>query len=130
MSTQPKTTDEEDVEFQQRFIEQAEYLDPENFLELNAEHPDQEVILGKLKAGGAKLLVGPRGCGKTTLMLRAYRELLSSESSSLPIYVNFKLSLKLEPMYINSPNASFGFAHGWGCEWLRECGMLFWRASP
>ncbi|WPY96877.1 hypothetical protein T8T21_19495 (plasmid) [Limimaricola variabilis] len=109
MSTQPKTTDEEDVEFQQRFIEQAEYLDPENFLELNAEHPDQEVILGKLKAGGAKLLVGPRGCGKTTLMLRAYRELLSSESSSLPIYVNFKLSLKLEPMYINSPNASFWF---------------------
>src|SRR3954466_14232227 len=31
------------------------------------------------------------------------------EATSFPIYVNFKLSLRLEPLYINTPNASFWF---------------------
>lgn len=92
------------------FVEQAEYIPENTFLTLNATHPDEESILRRLSVGGAKLLVGPRGCGKSTLMLKAYYDLLrSEEASTFPVYVNFKLSLKLEPLYQNTPNASFWF---------------------
>lgn len=92
------------------FIEQAEYISESEFAALSAVHPDEESIIRRLTASGAKLLVGPRGCGKTTLMLKAYYLLLRQpDASTLPIYVNFKLSLKLEPLYINTPNATFWF---------------------
>jgi predicted AAA+ superfamily ATPase len=54
------------------FVEQAEYIEPARFAELNTEHPDEETILAKLSQAGAKLLTGPRGAGKTTLLLKAY----------------------------------------------------------
>ena len=93
-----------------RFIEQAEYLPPDDFLAFSISHPREEEIVRKLISGGAKLLVGPRGCGKTTLMLKAFNEMLRNKSdSTLPIYVNFKLSLKLEPLYQTTANASFWF---------------------
>ena len=99
-----------DLPLDSNFVEQAEYIDEEAFLTLNATHPEEESIIRRLGAGGAKLLVGPRGCGKTTLMLKAYYHLLRTERvNTLPIYVNFKLSLKLEPLYQNTPNASFWF---------------------
>jgi hypothetical protein len=67
-------------------------------------------IIRRLSVGGAKLLVGPRGCGKTTLMLKAYYGMLRDRhANTLPVYVNFKLSLKLEPLYIKTPNAAFWF---------------------
>lgn len=96
--------------FEQSFVEQAEYIEPDRFLQLNAEHPDEPTILRKLKGGGAKLLVGPRGCGKTTLMLKAHHQLLNDgDFGILSIYVNFKLSLKLEPLYVRTSNAPFWF---------------------
>lgn len=96
------------------FIEQAEYISEADFAALSAEHPDEESIVRKLSMGGAKLLVGPRGCGKTTLMLKAfYSTLRDPGSTSLPIYVNFKLSLKLEPLYVNTPSAGY-----WFNQWL------------
>ncbi|MDP1619358.1 hypothetical protein [Phenylobacterium sp.] len=92
------------------FIEQAEYIDEDAFLALSAVHPDEESIVRRLSVGGAKLLVGPRGCGKTTLMMKAYYGLLRQPATNtLPVYVNFKLSLKLEPLYINTPNATYWF---------------------
>jgi len=92
------------------FVEQAEYISEEEFKALSAMHPDEERIIKRLTQSGAKLLIGPRGCGKTTLMLKAYYELLrDKEARGLPIYVNFKLSLKLEPIYIKNPNAAFWF---------------------
>ncbi len=99
-----------DLPLDSNFIEQAEYISEQDFLLLNAEHPDQESIVRRLSASGAKLLVGPRGCGKTTLMLRAFYSLLrDTEAKTLPVYVNFKLSLKLEPLYVNTSNATFWF---------------------
>lgn len=95
---------------ERHFVEQAEYLEEDVFDELNAEHPDEELIVKKLTSGGGKLLVGPRGCGKTTLMLKAYNVALGAEAAStLPIYVNFKFSLKLEPLYTANANASYWF---------------------
>jgi ABC-type lipoprotein export system ATPase subunit len=95
------------------FVEQAEYIEPARFAELNTEHPDEETILAKLSQAGAKLLTGPRGAGKTTLLLKAYERMLGPQSTSFPVYVNFKSSLRLEPLYRTSADASF-----WFNQWL------------
>ncbi|TVP76073.1 MAG: hypothetical protein EA353_12665 [Puniceicoccaceae bacterium] len=96
------------------FVEQAEYINPEHLLKWSSQHPDEQDILNKLCRSGAKLLTGPRGCGKTTLLLKAYRRMLEDDqSSSLPVYVNYKVSLKLEPLYKEKANASF-----WFKQWL------------
>jgi ABC-type lipoprotein export system ATPase subunit len=96
------------------FIEQAEYIETVEFHKWTAEHPDEEMIIRKLSQTGAKLITGPRGCGKTTLMLKAsYKLLADDESQTLPVYVNFKSSLKLEPFYKRNANAAF-----WFNQWL------------
>ena len=100
----------DELPLDENFVEQAEYIPEASLLALSADHPDEDSIVRRLSVGGAKLLVGPRGCGKTTLMLKAYYSLLRDASATaFPIYVNFKLSLKLEPLYINTPNAAFWF---------------------
>jgi len=92
------------------FIEQAEYIATDEFMEWSTEHPDEEMIIRKLSQGGAKLITGPRGCGKTTLMLKTHHRLLGSNGkSSLPVYVNFKSSLKIEPLYRTNANAVYWF---------------------
>ncbi|MBB5047568.1 energy-coupling factor transporter ATP-binding protein EcfA2 [Rhodopseudomonas rhenobacensis] len=109
-----ENADGEELPLDGNFIEQAEYIQEDSFNALSAEHPDEDSIVRRLSVGGAKLLVGPRGCGKTTLMLKAYYSLLrSSQPTTLPVYVNFKLSLKLEPLYAKTPNATF-----WFRQWL------------
>ena len=95
------------------FVEQAEYIDDSLFSQWLVQHPNEDEILRKLKASGAKLLSGPRGTGKTTLMLRARNQMLKTNSDALPVYVNFKTSLRLEPLYRSSGNASF-----WFKQWL------------
>ena len=71
-SEEPEVDIEADLPLEGNFVEQAEYI-PENiFTALSADHPDEETIIRRLSAGGAKLLVGPRGCGKTTLLLKTY----------------------------------------------------------
>ncbi|KJH62901.1 hypothetical protein UF13_05195 [Pantoea agglomerans] len=103
----------DELPFEVNFIEQAEYIDTESFVELTIEHPEEESILRKLMGGGAKLLIGPRGCGKSTLMLKAFNKMLSSvDTQVLPVYVNFKLALKVEPLYSKGANAPFWFK-GW-----------------
>ncbi len=105
--------DADELPFEENFIEQAEYIDPQRFSQLSTQHPDEVGILRKLKGGGAKLLIGPRGCGKSTLMLKAFHEILSDDHILvLPIYVNFKLALKVEPLYSKNANAPFWF-RGW-----------------
>lgn len=96
------------------FVEQAEYLKSELFMRWNIEHPDEEIIIKKLSQGGAKLITGPRGCGKTTLMLKTYYRMCSSKKkATLAIYVNFKSSLKIEPLYKKNTNAVY-----WFNQWL------------
>ncbi len=103
----------DELPFEVNFIEQAEYIDTESFADLTIEHPKEETILRKLMGGGAKLLIGPRGCGKSTLMLKAFYQMLNAIGQhALPVYVNFKLALKVEPLYSKSANAPFWFK-GW-----------------
>lgn len=93
------------------FIEQAEYIQPADFLNWSSDHPKEDIILKKLTQAGAKLLTGPRGCGKTTLLLKAFNKLHNRKvSKAFPVYVNFKSSLKLEPFYRSQTNGGFWFS--------------------
>lgn len=95
---------------QSLFIEQAEYIETDSFQKWSAVHPEEELILRKLSQPGAKLITGPRGCGKTTLLLKAFHHLRTSEeASAFAVYVNFKSSLRLEPFYKRQANAAFWF---------------------
>lgn len=93
------------------FVEQAEYISPEDFAKWTVSHPQEKSILKKLVSSGAKLITGPRGSGKTTLMLKALHSV--AESDVLAIYVNFKTSLKLEPLYKRRVSAPY-----WFSQWL------------
>lgn len=92
------------------FTEQAEYLSGSSFEKWSISHQNEADTLRKLTQAGAKLITGPRGCGKTTLMLKAFNKLSSSKNGNgFPVYVNFKSSLKLEPLYKNNTNAAYWF---------------------
>lgn len=66
----------------------------------------------KLLATGAKLLVGPRGTGKTHLMRYTYIKSLSESSAPIVIYSSFNRYLHLEPLLKKSPDALKRF-HSW-----------------
>lgn len=99
----------QEMSLEQVFVEQAEYLADDVFERWNASHPDENLILKKLTQGGAKLISGPRGSGKTTLLKKAFHVLISENSSALPVYVNYKRSLSIEPLYKESQNGSYWF---------------------
>lgn len=94
------------------FTEQAEYIGSANLENWHIEHPNEKLIMKKLCQGGAKLLTGPRGCGKTTLLLKAYNE-MRHRKDVFSVYVNFKTSLKIEPLYRKNTNGSY-----WFNQWL------------
>lgn len=101
-----------ETSLEQVFVEQAEYLEDDVFERWTALHPDESSILRKLTLGGAKLISGPRGSGKTTLLKKAFHVLISAKDSALPVYVNYKRSLAIEPLYKEGQNGSYWF-HQW-----------------
>ena len=66
----------------------------------------------KLLATGAKLLVGPRGTGKTHLMRYTYIQAMRDKALPLALYANFSRYLNLEPLLRKSPDAIQRF-HSW-----------------
>jgi hypothetical protein len=102
------------MEFGEIFTEQAEFLSTKNLVNWSADHPKEGLILKKLSGPGSHLITGPRGCGKTTLLLKAYQKTIKNkQSGTFPVYVNYKLSLKLEPLYSGTTNAVY-----WFNQWL------------
>lgn len=97
------------MSIEQVFVEQAEYLEDSSFNQWHAEHPDEVKILRKLTQGGAKLISGPRGCGKTTLMLKGFHAMLHNAEAAFPVYVNYKRSLSIEPIYKNGTDGTYWF---------------------
>lgn len=69
-------------------------------------------IVNELLAQGAKLLVGPRGCGKTHLMKYAWAQSVSNNNLPFAIYLSFNRYLRLEPLLRTKSNALDMF-HGW-----------------
>lgn len=97
------------MSIEQIFVEQAEYLEEEAFQKWNAEHPDEVSILRKIMQGGAKLISGPRGCGKTTLLLKAFHKMIGADDAAFPVYVNYKRSLSIEPIYKAGTDGTYWF---------------------
>lgn len=85
------------------FEERAENLSWDELKNWTALTPHDEGNLEKLSGPGAKLLIGPRGSGKSTLMRSAYFRLFSGDV--LPVYVNYARSLALEPLFHSQANA-------------------------
>jgi hypothetical protein len=66
----------------------------------------------KLLATGAKLLIGPRGTGKTHVMRFTYLHALNTNAAPLALYASFNRYLNLEPLLKKSPDALQRF-HSW-----------------
>ncbi len=93
---------------------------PEELYNKIFEPATSNVVVG-IVGVGAKLIVGPRGTGKTHQMRIAYRKCLNDQSKPLPIYVSFSKYYHLEPFLFKSSNAHRIF-HTWVlCKILLAC---------
>ena len=86
------------------FEERAEHLSQDELLRWTVQTPNDQLVLAKLKGPGAKLLTGPRGCGKSSFLKRAYFD-LQDRGDVLVAYVNYARSLALEPLFHRNANA-------------------------
>ncbi|AWN17254.1 AAA family ATPase [Salinisphaera sp. LB1] len=87
------------------FEERAEYLTKKALYTWTVTTKRDQLLLKKLKGPGAKLLTGPRGSGKSTMLKRAYYDLLTNQTA-LGVYVNYSRSLALEPLFHKTGNAA------------------------
>ncbi|MGD7551896.1 hypothetical protein ACQCP0_24930 [Ralstonia pseudosolanacearum] len=101
------------------FEERAENLSKEELSDWTMLTNKDSLNLRKLKGPGAKLLIGPRGCGKSTLMRIAYFQLLS-ERAAFPVYVNYSRSMALEPLFHSHSNATLIFRQWVLCKIAKE----------
>lgn len=86
------------------FEERAEFLSRADLVKWTRITAANRSTLAKLKGQGAKLLTGPRGSGKSSLMKAAYYELADGRDA-LPVYVNYARSMALEPLFHRTGNA-------------------------
>ena len=94
------------------FEERADFLDSDKLVELTVTNDFFQSAQHKILERGAKLLVGPRGTGKTHQLRYAYSQCLNDKEKPLAIYVNFGKYYNLEPLLFNSNNAIQIF-HTW-----------------
>lgn len=100
-------------------------LEEPNFFEVRADQLTLETIenntsidgpalnvVRELLVPGAKLIVGPRGCGKTHLMRYAWAYSLQKSENPFCVYVSFNRYYRLEPLLKSKANALDLF-HGW-----------------
>jgi hypothetical protein len=101
-----------DLTDQKEFEERADYSTPEDLNKWNVDNQHFQAIQNKLVQKGAKLLVGPRGTGKTHQMRLAYDKCLKNKKYPMAAYVSFSKYYHLEPFLFKSPNAIKIF-HTW-----------------
>jgi hypothetical protein len=111
------------------FEERADQL---SLADIDATLAHGEVFLRartKLLGRGAKLLVGPRGTGKTHIMRYTYAQAMRQSDKPLALYSTFNRYLNLEPLLKRSPDARQRF-HSWvlakllvsAFDWLADTG--------
>lgn len=79
---------------------------------LSVETNFYNTVLRKLLARGSKVIVGPRGVGKTHHMRLAYKQCLEQTNKPMPVYVSFSKYLRLEPLR-NSSSIAIQYFHCW-----------------
>ncbi|CAM1359632.1 conserved hypothetical protein [Tenacibaculum litoreum] len=103
-----KDKDNDNKEFEER----ADYIDINNLINWTVDTPFYQKIQKKIIERGAKLIVGPRGTGKTHQFRYAYFNCLNSNTKPLPLYISFGKYYHLEPLLFKSANAITVF-HTW-----------------
>lgn len=94
------------------YEERADYLAEEELLNWTATSKHFDNIQKKLIQVGAKLIVGPRGTGKTHQMRCAYFGCKHDISRPLPLYISFNHYLRLET-YLHENSNAIDIFHAW-----------------
>lgn len=111
MSTQQESLDLQELESYE-FEERADYLPSDHIKTKTAKGKFFEEVQKKLYQVGAKLLVGPRGTGKTHHMRLSYITCKEDPKKPLPIYISFNHYLRLET-YLNESSNAISIFHAW-----------------
>ncbi len=106
---------------QKEYEERADYIQYEDLERWTVQSEFFRRIYKKIIQRGAKLIVGPRGTGKTHQMKFAYYKCLQDKKLPLALYVSFNRYYRLEPFLYKAPNAIKIF-HTWVlCKVLLSC---------
>lgn len=97
---------------EKEFEERSDYIDETDLEIWNVNNQHFDFIHQKLLGVGAKLLVGPRGTGKTHQMKIVHIRCIKDETKPLSIFVSFSKYYHLEPFLTKAPNALQIF-HTW-----------------
>ncbi|WP_367753792.1 hypothetical protein [Flavobacterium sp. WC2430] len=90
---------------QKELEERSDYLDIEQVVDWFVTGDYFESIQKKLIGTGAKLLVGPRGTGKTHQMLITHYNCIKNREKPISLYVSFNRYYHLEPLMSRASNA-------------------------
>jgi hypothetical protein len=99
------------VEIKQ-FEERSDYIDDRDLIMWNVKNDYFDNIQKELLGTGTRLLVGPRGTGKTHQMKITYQNCITDETKPIAIFVSLNKYFYLEPLLTQAPNAIKIF-HAW-----------------
>ncbi len=91
-------SEDEEKEVTQLYEERADHLELETIKNNTVLSGESDGWLQALTGTGAKLLVGPRGCGKTHLMRFAFTECVKDPLAAFAVYTNLNRYYRLEPL--------------------------------
>lgn len=94
------------------FEERADFIEESDLMNWTVDNDFFQNIQKKLIEKGAKLIVGPRGAGKTHQFKHAFYSCIRDNTKPLAIYVSFGKYYHLEPLLFKSANA-LGIFHSW-----------------
>ncbi|MDM8568443.1 hypothetical protein QUF50_02800 [Thiotrichales bacterium HSG1] len=110
-----------ELEDAKEFEERADFIETDNLMNWTVQNDFFLAVQKKILQRGAKLIVGPRGTGKTHQLKFAYKTCLKSKAKPLAIYVSFTNYYHLEPLLSKKANAVKIF-HTWVlCKILLGC---------
>lgn len=90
----------------------ADHMTLDELERITAETKFYGNVVNKLLARGSKLIVGPRGVGKTHHMRIAFKQSINNKTGPLPIYISFSKYLRLEPLK-NKTSIAIQYFHCW-----------------
>lgn len=103
---------DEEARLEEALDERADHIPVSELRNGTAQADFFDEIHRSLTARGTKLLVGPRGCGKTHMMRYTWLVCRDDEALPLAVYVSFNRYYRLEPLLKTRSNAVDLF-HGW-----------------